>query len=489
MKLKLKYKILLLFVTASLSVLIIIGVLLSRKLKQEKFGSIYDSLQGQLAHIDFALTSFFTQVEQDLMGIVTNPSVKTKDDAGFTNFTEVDASAFQYRIGEMEQKVIDIFARYRNSHNYVNSLYMGRENGSFVRSHKRNRPTRYDPRKRPWYQLGKNNPGKIMRTAPYSSVTSSDVNIGIVTALLDKDKIVYGVVGIDVTLANLTKYIEKINVGRNGYLILLDGEGTILASRDKSMVSKNIEAICKDDLSHLFSQKQGTVTFTKDTQKHYLVFNHTSVLGWKIAFVIPTGEIDQEVRAFVTRALIVLAISLLFLSVLTIIGLEWFVIRPLSKLNEGTEIIASTGDLDYKIQIPAGDEIGSLSASFNRMTSDLKAHIKKLTEMTAARERIESELRIAYEIQMDLLPKRFPPFPDRTEFDLHAVIEPAKQVGGDLYDFFLIDNDHLFFVIGDVSDKGVPAALFMARTKSLLKAAAGRIHHPDEILTFVNREK
>ena len=488
MKLKLKYKILLLFATVSLVVLLIIGGLISYRLKRERLKSIYQSLQGQLVDINFFVTDFFTGIEKDLEGIVANPYVRSKEDDGFTSFIEADALSFEYHIGELEQKIIDVFSRYRNSHDHINSIYMGRENGSFVRSHKRNRPTQYDPRDRPWYQLGKNNLGKILHTAPYSSVTSTDVNIGIVTALLDHDESVYGVVGIDVTLDNLARYIGKIRVGRNGYLILLDAEGTILAARDRSMVFQNIETICKDNLNKLFAQKKGAITFSKDNQKHYLVFSHSPVLDWKIAFVIPSKEIDQEIGAFITHVLIVLAISLFLLSILTIFGLEFFVVKPLSKLNKGTQIIASTGELDHRIQIPAGDEIGNLAASFNRMTRDLKLHIEKLTETTASKERIESELKIARDIQMDLLPNVFPPYPDRTDFDIYAKIEPAKHVGGDLYDFFFIDDDRFFFVIGDVSDKGVPAALFMARTKALINSTAKSLYSPDKILEVVNKE-
>jgi sigma-B regulation protein RsbU (phosphoserine phosphatase) len=89
---------------------------------------------------------------------------------------------------------------------------------------------------------------------------------------------------------------------------------------------------------------------------------------------------------------------------------------------------------------------------------------------------------------MDLVPKIFPPFPDRSEFDLYAVLEPARQVGGDFYDFFFIDPHRLCFVMGDVSDKGVPTALLMARTKTLIKSAAKSRVAPDEILDIVNKE-
>lgn len=118
----------------------------------------------------------------------------------------------------------------------------------------------------------------------------------------------------------------------------------------------------------------------------------------------------------------------------------------------------------------------------------LRLRTAALEKTIAAKERIESDLRVAREIQMDLLPTDFPPFPDRHEFDIFAIIEPAREVGGDLFDFFSVDDDHLCFLIGDVSDKGVPAALFMARTKTLIKSVAGGRQNSAQILTAVNRE-
>ncbi|HPZ42565.1 MAG TPA: SpoIIE family protein phosphatase [Bacillota bacterium] len=109
---------------------------------------------------------------------------------------------------------------------------------------------------------------------------------------------------------------------------------------------------------------------------------------------------------------------------------------------------------------------------------------EKTTE--AEKELIEGELKVAREIQMSIVPKMFPPFPDRSEFDIYAILEPAKEVGGDFYDFFFLDDDHLCLTIGDVSGKGVPASLFMAVTKTLIKAEASRAFEPDLILSTVN---
>jgi sigma-B regulation protein RsbU (phosphoserine phosphatase) len=160
----------------------------------------------------------------------------------------------------------------------------------------------------------------------------------------------------------------------------------------------------------------------------------------------------------------------------------------LRMLARATRVI-STGNLDAEFPlIKSRDEVGNLSESFITMKDSLKRYIKDLTETTAAKERIESELKIAREIQMSIIPKIFPPFPDRPEFDIYAFIEPAKEVGGDLYDFFFVDDNHICFMIGDVSGKGVPASLFMAVTKTLFKANTSEGVRPDEILTRLNNE-
>ncbi|MFC1882201.1 PDC sensor domain-containing protein [Thermodesulfobacteriota bacterium] len=194
---KLKYKILLLYVGVSVLILTTIGTLLFTRLREAIYTDIYDDFQSQLAHIDFALSSVIKSVEKDLANISINELVRSKNDETFTNFINADPAAFQYNIGEREQKIIDLFNNYRITHNHVNSVYMGRENGSFVRSHKRTKPTKYDPRLRPWYVLAKRNPGEVKITDPYRSITSPDVNIGIVKALLDNQKRVYGVVGVN----------------------------------------------------------------------------------------------------------------------------------------------------------------------------------------------------------------------------------------------------------------------------------------------------
>lgn len=135
-----------------------------------------------------------------------------------------------------------------------------------------------------------------------------------------------------------------------------------------------------------------------------------------------------------------------------------------------------------------GDEVGSLAEAMSGMISRLQRYLIEIQAATAARERVEGELSAARDIQIGMVPRRFPPFPDRDDIDIYALLHPAKEVGGDLYNYVLIDENRLFFVIGDVSGKGVPAALFMAMTSTLFKANALSARSTGELMTRVNVE-
>jgi sigma-B regulation protein RsbU (phosphoserine phosphatase) len=134
------------------------------------------------------------------------------------------------------------------------------------------------------------------------------------------------------------------------------------------------------------------------------------------------------------------------------------------------------------------DEVGSLAEAMSGMISRLQRYLIEIQAATAARERVEGELSAARDIQIGMVPRRFPPFPDRDDIDIYALLEPAKEVGGDLYNYVMIDENRLFFVIGDVSGKGVPAALFMAMTSTLFKANALSAVSTAELMARVNAE-
>lgn len=183
------------------------------------------------------------------------------------------------------------------------------------------------------------------------------------------------------------------------------------------------------------------------------------------------------------------------------IGFLWYVERnittPVEKLSDVTELYAKQGhgkeeDLQRLRQmcdtVPKGDEIGVLAGSFSNMMGEIDEYMVNLATVTADKERIATELNVATQIQASMLPCIFPAFPDRDEFDIYATMLPAKEVGGDFYDFFLVDQDHLAVVMADVSGKGVPAALFMVIAKTLIKNRAQLGHTPAEVFTAVNNQ-
>ena len=207
---------------------------------------------------------------------------------------------------------------------------------------------------------------------------------------------------------------------------------------------------------------------------------------WGIVVKIDTDEAFTPIYTLQKWWLSLGIFVIALVTVLTVV-LARSISVPLHRLSEITKRIAR-GDLTANVDVHSIDEIGELADSFRHMQHTLEESIENLKETTAAKERIDSELRIAHDTQMSILPKVFRPFPGRSEFDIYATIEPAREVGGDFYDFALIDNDRLCFTIGDVSGKGVPASLFMAVTTTLLKIVANRLSQPDAVLAEVNRE-
>ena len=159
------------------------------------------------------------------------------------------------------------------------------------------------------------------------------------------------------------------------------------------------------------------------------------------------------------------------------------VLTPIKKLTDGVREIAS-GDLDKKIEIPTGDEIEHLATCFNAMTSELKEYMKNLTKVTADKERIATELNVAQDIQLGMLPHDFN-F-GRKDFDIFATTSAAKMVGGDFYDFYLLDENHLVITVADVSGKGIPASLFMVISKTVLKNFATFAIAPDDYAAVVS---
>ena len=236
-----------------------------------------------------------------------------------------------------------------------------------------------------------------------------------------------------------------------------------------------------------------------------------SEFGWLCSVIKPildseTGEaiaiagVDVNMTDILGERYMFLRQSLIFVSVLLLVAivsgvtlLRRTAIRPLQQLaNAATEFAnedrAFTKDDVIQLDIRSNDEVSDLYYEIQSMENRIVDYTDHLTQVTAEKERVSTELRTASQIQESMLPSVFPAFPDRDEFDLYASMTPAKEVGGDFYDFFFVDDSHLAILIADVSDKGVPAALFMMSSKILINYRAQMGGSPSEILTDVNAQ-
>ncbi|MCR5829485.1 MAG: SpoIIE family protein phosphatase [Lachnospiraceae bacterium] len=196
--------------------------------------------------------------------------------------------------------------------------------------------------------------------------------------------------------------------------------------------------------------------------------------GWELGISIPESLILEPInRMNDSIRLTIVGFIIIFVFVVAIVCLYGLRLakrftEPIIALEKDVEVI-SGGNLEHRAQIRANNELGDLATCVNKMAVSLDQYINDLTKVTAEKERIGAEIDVATHIQSSMLPSVFPAFPGRKEFDVFASMTPAKEVGGDFYDFFMVDDSHVAFVIADVSGKGVPAAMFMVIGKTLIK--------------------
>ena len=352
-----------------------------------------------------------------------------------------------------------------------------------------------------WYQMPKEL-GKPVWSEPYFDEGAGNIMMSTYSVPFynykDGKLIFTGIVTADISLEWLMETIKKISSHQSSYSFLISRNGIFVSHPNKDYIMReSIFSIAEANHDNglreigrdMIRGGKGFVTL-KDHfagQKSWMYYAPLPSLGWSIGVVFPEDRLFAGIGRL--GAIIMAIGGAGFLALLVvIIAISGTITKPLRVLADKAGEIAR-GNLEVEVPtVRSHDEVAALSNSFHNMKVALKEYVSNLAETTAAKERIESELKIAHTIQMSFLPKRFPPFPEKEEFEIFAVLEPAKEVGGDLYDFFLIDEEHVFFSIGDVSGKGVPAALFMAVTKTLMKGIASQAVSPATALSMVNQE-
>ena len=368
---------------------------------------------------------------------------------------------------------------YRNESGEIKSMQLGTDT--------------YDYHYMDWYQIPK------LLNKPYWSEPYYDEGGGekMMTTyskpLYDSEGKLYAIITADLSLEWLTELVGKIQVFENSYNLMVSRNASYIVHPDHNLIlNETIFSSTYGDKDESLKKLQddmvncraGEVLRTKESQKFFVFYSPVETTQWMVAIVCPRSELYMEVRMLRNLLIVLGVIALLLMIVMNYNGIRK-VVEPVEDFSDVAKKIAK-GDFTAELpQIKSQDELKELHDSFEYLQHSLVNYIEELKSTTANKERIESELRIAHNIQMGMLPKVFPAFPERDDLALSAKLIPAKEVGGDLYDFFIKD-EKLYFIVGDVSGKGIPASLVMAVTCRLFRSVVVHLDKPEEIMASLN---
>lgn len=347
-----------------------------------------------------------------------------------------------------------------------------------------------------WYQLPKlldapcwTEP--FMDTNPGES--SSNMIISYCKPIKDRDSVFIGTISVDISLEWLSSTIESVKPYPNSYSIMIGKGGTFFVHPDTTKLFYQTiftPTLIKADtaltnLGHAMQAgEEGVRQLSVDGQDCYVFYRPLSDTGWSVGLVCPAADIFGGYFRLINSIIGIVVVGLLLMLMIfsSVISKQ---LEPLEELTYQAETIAS-GRFDEEIpESKHNDEIGKLNESFRYMQQSIIKQIDEIKHINEQKGRIQGELKIASDIQMSMLPKIFPPYPERDDVDVFGQLTPAKEVGGDLFDFFIRD-EKLFFCIGDVSGKGVPASLYMVVTKALFRTIAAHEASPDKIIANLN---
>lgn len=355
----------------------------------------------------------------------------------------------------------------------------------------------------PWYkETFENEEGDW--TPPYfDRAASHQLTTTYLTHLHDHQGRRVGMLGADVSLEWLRqrqKRVDRENHERfekgykdQSYSFIIDKDGTYLIHPDESRVLKRkFQDVAKetdDDTDDIMARKMlngesGVTRFMDGTINSWVFYSFVKYTEWTVVIVVPDDIIYHSGNVLATIILAVFALGLLIIYMLS----HYFIsdyMRPLRRFVTAADQVAQ-GHFDIQLPVVRSREIDALRTSFLGMQASLERYMERLKESYASKAAMEQELKIASDIQMQMLPKAYPPFPERTDIDIYGEVVTAKEVGGDLFDFFIRD-EKLFFSIGDVAGKGVPASLVMAVTRSMFRSASMTHTSPKLIVESINR--
>lgn len=408
-----------------------------------------------------------------------------------------------------------IFEPIFNNNDCISSIYIGTESGIYYKYSNDNSSERYDPRTRSWYtdavKAAEKSDIPVWQNV-YISKSTGKFCITCSKAFKNKSGKILGVCAVDMYIDDISDLILKYKIGKNGYNFIIDKNGNIVMHPEYASIFQDESSFESFNLSEsglvneILNKKSDVISAKIDDKNYYISFSPMEINDWTWVSTLPEEELMEpiyKIENLIDASLeksekslekdfnfVIIVFLIVFLVSFVIIcfvctKLSKNISLPITRLCEATKSIGR-GNFDLSVDKNSDDEIGKLAKSFNLMARNLKRYMKNLKKTTAEKEKVHSELMIANKIQKSMLPCIFPAFPERKDFDIYAVMDPAREVGGDFYDFFLIDDSKLALVIADVSDKGVSAALFMVVAKILIKNQLQNGDSPAEVLKIVN---
>ena len=367
---------------------------------------------------------------------------------------------------------------------------------------------------RPWY-VGAKETGE-----PFFTSVTKDYHTNHMAIMCGvpvyHDGTLMGVCGAGIYLDSVQDLVEAVDLDEYEDACIMDRDGRIVFSSFEigSLAAKNDGEDIRGTVNRGLAKaardaadgKSGVSYVTVNGEAKYVAYTPLPTVGWSLMIYVSAEEIyaptmrleallkemtaqtsanskEQAINSLVTLACVVVAGIIMVL--LSSLKLSRRIVEPIQQLTDSVSELEGD-NLKFDLELHTGDETQTLAESFKSLTERMQTYVDDIQTITADRERVQAELDLAAKIQADVLPMDFPAFPDRNEFDLYASMEAAREVGGDFYDFFLMDDDHLVLSIADVSGKGIPASLYMMLSKATLANTAKLGLSPAKILEASN---
>src|SRR5574344_166748 len=352
---------------------------------------------------------------------------------------------------------------------------------------------KYDYQNQDWYKTiksgyKKNSRNDLIWTAPYvDNAATKQLMITVGTAIYDRKGKFLGMSTVDWLLDAIVKKLDKLRPTKNSLVLFADKKNDYIVAMCDNNPETSILTGKSLKMLPWYSDSRGSGQEFKYKNSKYLYFTKTLENEMILTVAVPIEELFVVQKMHILAGFLLRIIACILFAIITYIVLTKNINKPIDILTKSAEEIGA-GNLDKKINIDKPLEFAKLAQTFNKMTTDIKDYLNNINKMTYEREKMDSELNIAKEIQESVLPKNFAISPQRTNFDIFASMLPEKKVGGEFYDFYFIDDNHFAITIADVSGNGVPAPMFMMKEKTIIKNLAQRKMKPDEIFTYVNEK-